>query len=260
MDFQARSADGIDLFYEMTGQGRATLLFVHGWLGSAAWWADQCAFFAGSYRVLAMDLAGHGRSGRGRRSWSAEAYARDIVAVIEHSAAENVIIVGHSMAGAYALEAALLCPRVRALVPVDTLKDLDKLLTPEQAEEFLLRHYRTDFPAAIRDLIPRFLFSPATPPEVRERLAREFACIDGVTAAELLAPLYQQDVRALAREVAVPVRAIVADFAPVNPETNRRYLRDYDLVVMKDCGHYPMLEQPKEFNRVLGRVLKELGY
>lgn len=53
------------------------------------------------------------------------------------------------MSGFYVLEASQGLPKVKALVLVDTLKNLDQIFTPQQAEELMFQHYRKDFANAV---------------------------------------------------------------------------------------------------------------
>src|SRR5215470_9105775 len=99
------SSDGSRIHYQVTGSGPIAILFVHDWLGRAEWWTAQRDHFAGRYTVVQMDLPGHGRSDKSRSLWSARQYAEDIEAVVDRIACRRIVLVGHSMAGAYVLEA-----------------------------------------------------------------------------------------------------------------------------------------------------------
>lgn len=158
----------------------------------------------------------------------------------------------------FVVEAAPAIPRTRAIVLVDTLKDLEERLTPEQAAQ-LLDLYRADFAAAILDVLPPYQFAATTPPEIRARLQAEFLRHDPAIAIAICGPIYTIDVRELARRVTVPVRAILSDYQPYNREHNARYFRDYEVVEIAGTGHYPMLERPGELNRLLDDVLARLG-
>ncbi len=253
----ARSSDGSEIYYEVSGDADLALVFVHGWMGNVRWWDAQRDAFAATHRVVTLDLGGHGRSSPTRPVWSAEAYADDIATVVRAVAAPRVVVVGHSMSGAYAVAA---CPAVDglvALIVVDTLKDLDSIPTAAQVEP-MLAGYRADYATAVHEQLPRFLFAPATPAAVVERLTREFLSVTGEVAATLLAPLYRFDVRAAARRVRVPVRGIDTDLHPSSPATNRAYFADYEHVTLAGWGHYPMLEAPDVFNAALRAQLAAL--
>lgn len=258
MDRHAVSSDDARVHYQISGSGPTALVFVHGWLGNAGWWSAQRASFEDRYTVVAIDLPGHGASDRTRGAWSAAQYAEDIRAVVDQLEAPRVVLVGHSMSGAYVVLASTIIPRTTAVVLVDTLKDLDQVFNPEQAAQ-MFQLYRTDFRSAAENVLPRFLFSPATPAPVRARLQAEFLETDPDLAVRMLEPLYAIDLRETARQLTVPVRAIQSDYTPTSRDNNRKYFRDFEQVAIADTGHYPMLERPDEFNRLLEGVLQQLG-
>ncbi len=249
-----RSADGVEIYYEVSGDAETALVFVAGWLGNVRWWDAQRDALAADYRVVTLDLAGHGKSGRERAVHSAQAYADDIVAVVREVAAPRVILIGHSMSGAYVTLAAPQLTGLARVILVDTLKNLDAMPTLEILEG-MLASYRADFPAAVRTMLPNFLYAAGTPQAVRDRLEREFLQATGDEAARLLEPLYRFDTRTVAKTVTVPVRGIDTDLHPHAAEVNRKYFADYDYVTLKGFGHYPMLEAPDEFTTKLRSLL-----
>lgn len=249
-----RSADGVEIYYEVTGSSETALVFVSGWMGNVRWWDAQRDALAPDYRIVTLDLAGHGRSGENRRAWTARAYADDILAVVRAVAAPRVVLVGHSMAGAYVTLAAVDVPGLVQVVLVDTLKNLDAM-PPLAQVEAMLAMYRADFAAAVGTVLPTFLYAPGTPAAVRARLDGEFLQATGEKAARLLEPLYRFDVRDAARAVKVPVRGIDTDLHPHAAEANRRYFADYDYTTIAGFGHYPMLEDPEAFTAKLRSIL-----
>lgn len=252
------STDNVTIHYTETGKGDTTLVFVHGWLGNTNWWNSQEAFFKEKYTIVAIDLGGHGASGTTRQHWTAEQYADDIKTVVHQINTPDIILVGHSMSGAYVLEASIGLPKVKAIVIVDTLKDLDQVFTPEQAEEILFSHYRKDFKSAIEDVLSPHLFVEETPLPIKKQLQTEFIEHGASLAINALKPLYEMDVRKIAQRVTVPVRAINSDAHPTAIENNRNYFKNYDYSVIAGTGHYPMLEKPDAFNIILKDVLEEL--
>lgn len=169
-----------------------------------------------------------------------------------------VILVGHSMSGAYMLEASINLPKVKAVILVDTLKDLDEELNPEQAEQFMFSHYRKDFKSAVENILPLYLFVEVTPVAIKNQLQKEFFDQDPELAINALKPLYEMDLRTIAKQLDIPVRAINSDSQPTEIENNRKYFKNYDYRVITGTGHYPMLEKPDEFNKILKEVIEEL--
>lgn len=252
-----KSADGLTIAYRTSGQGSTALVFVHGWSGNAAWWEDQRAYFSKRYQVVQIDLAGHGRSDKGRKSWTAKAYGEDIRAVVEILRLQKVVLVGHSMSGTNAVEAQdLLNGKVAALVPVDTLFDLDSPPSQAQATAFF-SILKADWKAAM-ETFSKYVFTEKTPAAVQERLRKEMEGVDPTIAIPALETVYTTDIRPLASKVTVPVRAIQSDMVPTNLEANRKYFKDYDFQLVKGYGHFPMLEAPEEFNQALDAILKAL--
>jgi 2-succinyl-6-hydroxy-2,4-cyclohexadiene-1-carboxylate synthase len=108
----------IHLNVEESGAG-PTLVLVHGFTGSATDWRDHTAVFSLSYRVLAVDLPGHGRSDAPNdpNLYRIDRCVTDLVAVLDHYGIERASWLGYSMGGRIALALALAHPeRVERLV------------------------------------------------------------------------------------------------------------------------------------------------
>ena len=92
--------EGCPIHYLAWGErDRPGLLFVHGGGAHAHWWTHVAGRYAKSYRVAALDLSGHGDSGR-RDSYSLEGWTDEVMAVARDSGmAERPVVCGHSMGG-----------------------------------------------------------------------------------------------------------------------------------------------------------------
>ncbi|MEO6903890.1 MAG: alpha/beta hydrolase [Bacteroidia bacterium] len=259
MEKNILSTDRVKINYNETGKGNKTLVFVHGWLGNTNWWNSQEAYFKEKYNVVQIDLGGHGKSDKSRKNWTSEQYSDDIKSVINELNSSEIILVGHSMSGAYVVEASINLPQVKAIILVDILKDLDQEFTPEQAEQFMFSYYREDFKSAVENMLPQYLFVEQTPANVKKQLQSEFLQNEPELAISALEPLYRMDIRKLAKLVDVPVRAINSDTSPTNMENNQKYFKNYNYKIITGTGHYPMLEKPKEFNKILDEIIGELS-
>src|SRR4051794_27767027 len=119
------SDQGVNIAYSDTGKGDTTLLFVHGWCINRSYWSNQASYFSKKYRVVTIDLAGFGHSGKNRNVWNTDAYGRDIDSVISQLNLKNVVLIGHSMAGHIILQGAINNPdKVIAMVGVDNFKSV----------------------------------------------------------------------------------------------------------------------------------------
>lgn len=88
--------------------GDPGLIFVHGGAAHAHWWSFLVPHLADHYRVVAMDLSGHGDSDR-RDPYSLDNWAAEVIAVAHASQmAPRPVVVGHSMGGFVSIAAAAL--------------------------------------------------------------------------------------------------------------------------------------------------------
>lgn len=252
------SIDGVDIAYEVSGQGSQSLFFVHGWLGNARWWDLQQRAFASAYRIVQIDLAGHGQSGKNRRDWSIESYAHDIQAVFQDLKLDACHLIGHSISGSNVIEAGwMLGKSVRSVILIDTLLDLDNMPTLETSAP-MFEGLRTNYRGFMETALTQFLLLPGSPQDVRQRLRQEMLNMDPGLAIATLEPFYRADIRPTASRLQVPVRAINSIVRPTNAVANRKYCHDFDFKLISDVGHYPMMEAPERFNQLLDETLKDL--
>lgn len=104
------------------GRGQPVVVLVHGGGAQGGWWEHVAPYLATGHRVLAPDLSGHGRSGRGGRYgidvWAEEVYA--LTAAETRPAEEQPLMVGHSMGGWVTMMCAARHPELLgAIVVVD---------------------------------------------------------------------------------------------------------------------------------------------
>jgi predicted amidohydrolase YtcJ/pimeloyl-ACP methyl ester carboxylesterase len=255
-----RAADGVGIVCEVRGHGETTLVFLHGWCGSREHWKHQVGAFATDYRVVALDLAGHGGSGKDRKAWTVEGLARDVESVVKALGLKRVILVGHSMGGPVALAAAgRMRGTVIAVVGVDTLHDAE-FRRDEAATKKFLEPFEKDFKGAIRTGLPG-AFHEKSDADVTKWVVAQVEAHDPGMAIALMRDHSGLDRKTLFKEAGAPVRCINSaagfpHFKPTATATNKRYA-DFDAVALEGVGHYPMLENPAAFNKQLRDVLKE---
>jgi sigma-B regulation protein RsbQ len=252
------AADGVPIHYSVQGKGDTALVFVHCWACDRTYWDNQVPEFAKNYRVVTIDLPGHGQSGQGRKSWSIASFGEDVKTVVTKLDLKRVVLVGSSMGGPISLQAARAMPdRVVAVVPVDSLLNVEQKVPPEQLDA-VIKQMQTDYKATITALTNQFFFSPNTPAAVKERVLKDATSRPPEMAIAILKGIFVHDTVPALREIKVPIHAINADRAPTNLEGNRKYAPQFDATIIKGSGHYPMLEQPAAFNQALAEILKKL--
>jgi pimeloyl-ACP methyl ester carboxylesterase len=256
-DGVARSADDVSIAYSVKGRGDVALVFIHGGFCNRRFWDRQVGTFADAYRVVALDLAGHGDSGM-RNDWTLRAFGEDVRAVVEALELERVILCGHSMGGPVALEAAALMPeRVVGAIGIDSLHDAGVVIG-EPRWQARIESYRQDFRGTCENDV-RMMFPEAADPELVAEVSKMMCAGSGEVAVAVLEVFSQYDMGAAMSKVGAPIRSINGDLYPTNVQGNRRYSPGYDAVILTGVGHFPMLERPDELNRELAQMAGNLG-
>ncbi len=253
----AVSGDGTVISYSVRGKGGPVLVFVHGWSCDRSVWERQVPYFARDHRVIALDLAGHGRSGKKREVYSPEAFGGDVAAVVRAEKAREVILIGHSMGGPVVISAAgMLDGDVMAVIGVDTLHDLGEEYTPEQVRE-IVKPFKDDFRKATGRFIGS-MFVRGTDPALIRRIGKMMTGADPRVGISALEEMFSVSCAKRPPVAAVPVWALNSDLWQTKPAVNRRYLPDFNLRIMPGAGHFLMLERPAEFNKRLERIVQEI--
>jgi len=253
-------ADGVSIAYEVTGSGDKSLVFVHGWSCDRTYWRNQINLFSKNYRVISIDLAGHGESAGNRDDFSMSNFGRDVAAVIEHLDAKNVVLVGHSMGGVVVVEAAdQLGDRVVGVIGIDTQKNVDAPLMPAELAGPFRAGLATDFAATADGFVRATMFSEHSDPELIETIVSDMVQADprvGIAAGDgMMAVDYDARLAAIKD---IPAGLINGDFEPMDEDAFRASHPTAPIVYIERSGHFPMLEKPDAFNAALREMVEGL--
>ncbi len=253
------SADGVSIAYEVRREGEPALVFVHGWCCNRSYWSEQLPQFAEKYKVVAIDLAGHGDSGLNRKEWTMGAFGEDVVAVVNKLNLEQVVLIGHSMGGFVILEAARRMPkRVIGLVGVDTLQNFEEKLTQEQIDDWWAPLY-ANFVEGTRTVV-RTMFTPHSDSALVEKIVADMSSAPqdvGLGALEGYIDFQNNEIIQVLKEVKAPIICINADLYPTNVKANQRYAPSFKALIMSGVGHFNMMEDPETFNLLLEETVQE---
>ena len=99
--------DGTTIAYQRWGgSGGPSVVLIHGGAAHSRWWDHIAPLLAEGREVIAFDLSGHGDSGR-RSDYSVDVWADEALAVASLAASSHPILIGHSLGGVVALQAAM---------------------------------------------------------------------------------------------------------------------------------------------------------
>lgn len=255
------SADSVQIAYEVHGDGDIALVLVHCWCCDRGYWQKQIDEFSKDYKLVALDLAGHGESGMQRENYTIEAFANDVLAVIESENLENLILVGHSMGGSVIIEAALkLEGKVKALIGVDCYSGLGQKFSEEQIAGFL-EPFKQDFEATTRAFVSP-MFSATADTSLKNYIVNDMASSPdevGVEAFEnLFSYLYTGNILDRIKQLNLPMYLIDSDKNPYHAESIKEIVPKYGIKNVKESGHFLQLERPVRFNKAFKETLIEI--
>jgi pimeloyl-ACP methyl ester carboxylesterase len=252
-DVGATDVRGATITYRAWGErGQAGLVLVHGGAAHARWWDHIAPLLAGGQRVAALDLSGHGDSGR-RDQYNLDVWAEEVLAVADAAGIEGPpVVIGHSMGGFVTLRAACIYgSRLAGAVAVDSpVQDLT--LEEQAAREHLafgpLRVYPSRAAA-----ISRFRPVPDQPvlPYIASHVAEtSIRPVDGGWSWKFDPRIFsrQQPVPALLTRLDCRVALFRAEHGMVSPQMGEVMYdglgRIAPVIEVPAAGHHVMLDQP----------------
>jgi sigma-B regulation protein RsbQ len=249
LSLSAATVDGIKLHTAVTGKGPKTVILVHGWTCDDTTWSEQVPVLAKQYRVVTLDLPGHGRSGSpADGKLSMDLFARAIESARAEAKADRAVLVGHSMGTPVIVQYARLYPQhTAALVFVDGLVTLGGGRGPAPNPQAMTGpDSRKNREAMIRGM-----FSASTTPAMQTKILSMMLAPPESTAAGAMTATFDPAIWK-GDTLAMPILGVYADHSGLG---NREYMTTHfpnlDYHEIPGTGHFLMLEKPAEFNQLL---------
>lgn len=256
---------GTTINYNVYGNGEVTLFFIHGSYIEQTYWNAQVKYFEPRYRVVTMDLAGHGKSGHEREDWTVRGLADDVTALVKFLNFDNVILIGHSLGGGLALMAVTSYPDpFIGIIGVDTFKNAGTPIAEEYQGKVaeILENLKTNFADTNEQYARMMLVSEATPTEITERVIHDYRGayqpLGQATTPEIF-EMYKHEAELLPR-LGLKLHLINVNNIPTNTAALEKHaVSGFELVEIEGTSHYPMLEKPDELNAALDKVISEIA-
>ena len=249
----AIAPDGVHVQYRVYGAGEPALVFIHGWSCDSNYWREQVPVFKQKYTVVTVDLADHGGTDANRSEWSIEKFGQDVATALAAVPNQQLILVGHSMGGPVAIEAARkLKGRVIGIIGVDTFNTVGAPGPSKAQIDAIVKPFEADFIGQTRKLVTEHLFAPGASRELADKVAYDMSLSPPRVAIPSLRALFEYDFNEPLKDVSVPIVAIDSGLGePVNEARIRKVLPKFHAVMIKDVGHFLMMEDPARFNPAL---------
>jgi pimeloyl-ACP methyl ester carboxylesterase len=268
---------GYTIAYSDEGHGDKTIIFIHGLGSYSQAWNKNVAELKKSYRCIAVDLPGYGKSSKEPHSGAMTFYASVINELAQTLRLKNVYIAGHSMGGQIAITAALKYPEL-----VSGL-----ILAAPAGFEYFNKGQRQWF----RDVMTLDGVRLTTCEAIQNNLATNFYRLPAdadfmisdrmaMRNAEDFVPYCYAVVQSVAGMVDEPVLDYLKDLNTptlilfgendnlipnryLNPgktrdiaENGHSRIAGSKLVMIPQCGHFLMFEKPEVFNAEVKEFLK----
>lgn len=267
------TSDGAFIFYEVKGEGPPILL-VHGWTMSHKFWKKQVEGLSQHYKVITMDLRGHGNSGKTIDGHTIPRYAKDVRTVIDALKLKNVTLVGWSLGGPVVLSywEQFGADKVKALGLVDMTPFP---FSPADWNSHGLKNYNFDdmnkFFIALEEkrreaatgFINKMFKSGVAPKDDLDWMLTEHLKTPEAVAVAIYSDNLMRDHTPILKKISVPTIVFAADsgISPKGIDMGRyvsSQIRHSTLVPMENAGHVLFYEQAEAFNAALEKFLQGL--
>lgn len=255
----AAPARTANLFYTVSGKGRNVML-LHGWTCDSHDWSWQLPVLESRYRVIAVDLRGHGRSEvMPSGSYMPGDYVRDIEVLIERKfEGEKFILIGHSMGGQVAARLAAKRPDlIDAVVSVDGSLGFADSLGPLFKKT--VDGLKTQNPDVVGPALFESVYDPSTDPAIKRWHARRLQGMPEHPVRESFGPLFfgsgqvglGSNSETFCKTITVPFYHLCRD------ESQAARMRTWfsneksKVDVWKDAGHWIMQDRKDDVNSAI---------
>jgi 3-oxoadipate enol-lactonase len=254
------SSDGAPaLAYVEAGAPAApVVLLLHSLGADSRMWRPQWDDLAASYRVLAMDSRGHGRSGWDG-SVSVEAWSDDVERVLAHADVRRVCLVGVSMGGIQAMTYAARHPeRVAGLVIADSFARVDADVAEGKIATLAGQAERLGMGALADAYVEDTFTSTPAPPSAHD-IRDAIAGLDPAAYTATVRTCFTADVAGLLPRITAPALVVWGERDAKTPlalsEAIAAGLPDARLHRIPEAGHLSNLENPAAFTALVADFL-----
>jgi pimeloyl-ACP methyl ester carboxylesterase len=267
LSLSAASVDGLKIhstaYPTTTGAGAKTVVLVHGWTCDETTWTEQVPALAKQYRVITLDLPGHGKSDAPPKEsdFSMDLFARAIEAVRAEAKADRIALVGHSMGSPVVIRYAQLHPEhTAALVLVDGLMPAVQNPNakggprPKRSVAMAGPAGRTNREAMIRGF-----FSVSTTPAMQKKIIDMMLAPPEATAVGAM-DATDDPITIADWSLKMPTLGIYASRPLASNQAIQTHFPNSEYTQIPDTGHFLMLEKSEEFNRLLLAFLAKQQY
>jgi 3-oxoadipate enol-lactonase len=238
------------------------VVLLHAIATHSALWLPQVGVWSAAYRVVRIDLPGHGASDPPLQPLQMADYAAAVKDVLDDLGIERAAIVGLSLGGMVAQAFALAYPaRVQALVLAHTTARTEpavREIWQRRLEQFEQHGLEAQAAPTLERWFTR-AFASASPMTL-EWIAGQVRATSAAGYATAIRAIQGLDHLERLQAIAVPTLVVAGDADSAVPPAAASALADCipgaELVVLKDAAHLGNVQQPVAFTEIVGRFLQ----
>ncbi|MHA1751078.1 MAG: alpha/beta fold hydrolase [Candidatus Helarchaeota archaeon] len=259
--------NNVKLYYEEYGNpNNETIIMLHGWNENRNVFKYQIEEFSKYYRVITIDMRGHGKSSKPRTGYSYTFMAKDLYHFLKKLEINNPIIIGHSMGGQIALKYYLRFDNCKKLVLISSPSTMPIQLfgAIKLGQEYLTKKLRAGLRYASETFLKNFLSSQGTD---NQQISQKDIKLD---FKDFQVPLYVTigitfnalsfNVQEKLDQIKIPVLILAGvkdDLIPISEfEFMAEKIPNCKLIKFPDCGHFSFIEKPAKINQIILDFLK----
>jgi pimeloyl-ACP methyl ester carboxylesterase len=240
--------------YELIGRRGPPTLFLHSWLGSWRYWLPTMDHISERYRAYALDFWGFGESDRCESSFSVGEYANLLLGFMDNLGLQKVSLVGHGLGGMVAVRAAAEHP--------DRFTKIMTVTTPFQGVQLqgivkpgaLSRIFGRSNPSNIWSRLIRQL--NVNYPQMLSEIVEDTESLSESLVQRVIGSVLETDLRVDLTRLSVPLLAVFGEKDSIVSLDQARFLQEehstlQQVIRLPKSGHFPFLDQPNVFNRLL---------
>lgn len=249
------------LHYEMVGRRGQPILFLHSWLGSWRYWLPTMDHISERYRAYALDFWGFGESDRRDSEFTLAEYTDLLLGFMDNMGLTRVNLVGHGLGGMVAIRAANQDPaRFGKIMTVNTPIHGAQAISVRPGA-LLSRLFGRNHPTNVWSKMVRQI--EVNDPQIKDEIIEDTDGLSEAVVERVVASILKSDLRPDLQRLEQPLLAVYCANDAIVSHEQAELLRDeyrsLQVLKLRRSNHFPFLDQPNVFDRMLLDFLASEG-
>jgi pimeloyl-ACP methyl ester carboxylesterase len=247
--------------YELVGKRGQPIIFLHSWLGSWRYWLPTMDHISERYRAYALDFWGFGESDRRESEFSVAEYVEMLLGFMDNMGLQRVNLAGHGLGGMVAIRAAGEHPaRFGKLMTVNTPISGSQAISVRPGA-LLSRLFGRSNPTNVWTKMVRQI--EIADREIKDEIIEDTDSLSETLIERVVASVLNADLRADLGRLELPLLAVYCTNDSIvnhnQADLLREEYRSLQVLKLPRSNHFPFLDQPNVFDRLLLDFLASEG-